>query len=372
MTKLLVIARYHNATMSQKLELLAQQANFTIWLIHPCTWQNELGRSAVTMMGDHIRSIPVRMYGLPSDPHRALYRSLTFSMHKIAPDIIHAEEEPDSLAAIQILLAHRLVAPRAKLIFNTWQNVNRTKTWYVRLVMALALHGCDAITCANSEAIEILRQNGYHRQAVVLPPIGVDTRVYQPASRATQEGFTAGFVGRLVPEKGIDVLIEAMRLVYRDVSSAEMRLLIMGDGPERPNLMKQVDEVGLRDFVTFIQPGSSEKVAEIMHRLDVLVLPSRTTSVWKEQYGRVLIEAMACKVAVIGSDSGAIPEVVGNAGLIFHEGKVAMLKEMLLQLITSPALRQQLAVAGYNRTMSHFTQERIAEKSAEFYRQLTS
>ena len=100
------------------------------------------------------------------------------------------------------------------------------------------------------------------------------------------------------------------------------------------------------------------------------MLPSRTTPVWKEQFGRVLAEAMACKVPVIGSDSGAIREVIGDAGLIFPEGNVAALADCLRLLNASPSLRHDLAERGYVRASGLYTQEHIAEQTADFYRQL--
>jgi glycosyltransferase involved in cell wall biosynthesis len=101
-----------------------------------------------------------------------------------------------------------------------------------------------------------------------------------------------------------------------------------------------------------------------------VVLPSCTTRVWKEQFGRILVEAMACKVPVVGSDSGAIPEVVGNAGLIFPEGDVAMLAECLQRLKESPELRHELAERGYVRATTLYSQEHIGRLSVNFYKEV--
>jgi len=101
-----------------------------------------------------------------------------------------------------------------------------------------------------------------------------------------------------------------------------------------------------------------------------VVLPSCTTRVWKEQFGRILVEAMACKVPVVGSDSGAIPEVVGDAGLIFPEGDAAALAECLRQLKESPELRQELAERGYVRAATHYSQERTGSLSVNFYKEV--
>jgi glycosyltransferase involved in cell wall biosynthesis len=106
--------------------------------------------------------------------------------------------------------------------------------------------------------------------------------------------------------------------------------------------------------------------------LDVLVLPSRATPVWKEQFGRVLTEAMACRVPVVGSDSGAIPEVIGEAGLIFPAGDASALAGCLARLQAEPALRAELAERGYQRVLRHYTQAGLAERTAQFYRQLAA
>ncbi len=107
-----------------------------------------------------------------------------------------------------------------------------------------------------------------------------------------------------------------------------------------------------------------------MNNLDVLVLPSRTTSVWKEQFGRVLTEAMACKVPVVGSSSGAIPEVIGDAGLVYPEGDIRELAECLRLLMQSRELRGRLSERGYKRVKSLYTQDVIAEKTDALYRRI--
>jgi glycosyltransferase involved in cell wall biosynthesis len=104
--------------------------------------------------------------------------------------------------------------------------------------------------------------------------------------------------------------------------------------------------------------------------LDVLVLPSRSRSNWVEQFGRVLIEAMACGVSVVGSDCGEIPNVVDDAGLIFSEGDVGALRQCLVRLMSSPELRADLALRGRRRVLAHFTQAQVATQTVAVYREL--
>ncbi len=105
-------------------------------------------------------------------------------------------------------------------------------------------------------------------------------------------------------------------------------------------------------------------------QLDVLVVPSRTLPNWKEQFGRILIEAMSCEVAVIGSNSGEIPNVIGSAGLVFPEDNVNALRKHLFTLQQDPELLTKLRQAGRQRVLDHYTQEQIAAKTVAVYRKM--
>jgi L-malate glycosyltransferase len=121
-----------------------------------------------------------------------------------------------------------------------------------------------------------------------------------------------------------------------------------------------------------------DEVPRYINAMNTLVLPSETTykfktltaAGWKEQFGHVLIEAMACKVPVIGSDSGEIPNVIGNAGLVFPEKDELALQSCLKQLIKQPELAQKLANLGYARVMEKYTNQALAKQQLEFYQQL--
>jgi glycosyltransferase involved in cell wall biosynthesis len=109
-----------------------------------------------------------------------------------------------------------------------------------------------------------------------------------------------------------------------------------------------------------------------MNSLDVLVLPSRSRSFWKEQFGRVLIEAMACGVPVIGSSSGEIPNVIGDAGLVFKEGDSAQLCEKLKLYCDDEGFRTACALKGLQRVLNSFTNERIAQRTLAVYERVAA
>jgi len=99
-------------------------------------------------------------------------------------------------------------------------------------------------------------------------------------------------------------------------------------------------------------------------------LPSRTRPNWEEQFGRVLTEAMACGSPVVGSTCGEIPQVIGDAGLIFPEGDVDALRAALLRLQRDDELRRDLAARGRARILAHYTQKQIAAETVAVYRQM--
>jgi glycosyltransferase involved in cell wall biosynthesis len=363
--RVLHIARYRSSSMERKLEVMATRPELALWLVRPAFWEDEYGKAVVNPVVSGCQVWQIPLMGKTNDPHRALYRTLTFGLPSIRPHIIHAEEEPDSLAALQIAMARRLFAPQAKLILHTWQNVNRPKRWYVRLVTHISLREADAILCANSEGVQVLREMGYSGPTAVIPPIGVDTRIFRPLERRPSQAFVVAYAGRFVPEKGLDTLMEAVARLGPGVE-----LWLIGNGPYRPALEELSRKLRIEERVRWLEPVPPERMPELLAQVDVVVLPSRTTRVWKEQFGRILVEAMACKVPVVGSDSGAIPEVVGDAGLIFPEGDVATLAERLRQLKESPELHQEISEWGYQRATMQFSQNYVAWQTLSFYRMI--
>jgi glycosyltransferase involved in cell wall biosynthesis len=168
-----------------------------------------------------------------------------------------------------------------------------------------------------------------------------------------------------VAEKGVDLLLEALAGLQ-----GIWRAYILGSGPEGEALQDQARRLGLADRVTFDDWLPSAQMPAYYRQLDVLVVPSRTRPNWKEQFGRVLIEAMACGVPVVGSDSGEIPNVIGDAGLIFPEGQVDILREHLGRLLRDLDLRSELAQRGRERVLAHYTQARVAAETYDVYRAL--
>ena len=144
--------------------------------------------------------------------------------------------------------------------------------------------------------------------------------------------------------KGLDTLIAAVAKL-----DIEYRLLIIGRGEYKAELVKDAERLGITDRIVWIDGMLPEKVPEYVNCMNALVLPSRTTPDWVEFFGRVLIEGMACEVPVIGSDSGEIPRVVGDAGLIFPEGDAEALADRIEQIVQNTSFANQLIQRGRAR-----------------------
>jgi glycosyltransferase involved in cell wall biosynthesis len=184
-------------------------------------------------------------------------------------------------------------------------------------------------------------------------PVGVVAHTlpeWDPAPAPPRQApFTIGFAGRLVPEKGIrDLLAAVARLDF------PARLLIVGDGP----LRSEVQSADLGRATLEVRTGiRGAELPDHYREMDVLVLPSRTTATWAEQFGRVLCEALLCGVPVLGSDSGEIPWVIATTagGVTFPEGDIGALAAALSKLAADPSQRAALAAQGRLGVEQHFS-----------------
>jgi glycosyltransferase involved in cell wall biosynthesis len=212
-----------------------------------------------------------------------------------------------------------------------------------------------------------LREKGFTAPAYVIPQFGVDPELFRPEdgkAASSDQPLSIGFAGRLVAEKGVDLLLNACaRLRF------PFRLTIIGEGPALAALRSHAADLGIQSQVTFAGGVRSTDMPGELRRLDTLVLPSLTRPNWTEQFGRVLVEAMACGVPVIGSRSGEIPAVIGEAGLTVPEADAGAIADALERLRADPALAADLARRGRERVLGNFTHQHIAGESVAVYRQ---
>jgi glycosyltransferase involved in cell wall biosynthesis len=310
---------------------------------------------------------------LPGRPHFHLYHGVRGLLDRVRPDLVHIDEEPYSAVTWQLVRACR--ARRLPALFFTWQSIPKALPPPFAAMRSHVFHSVAGAIAGTERAGQGLRQLGYAGPLQVVPQFGVDVTRFAPrpdlrAERRAALGigdgeFVVGFAGRLVPEKGGAVLVDALH----DLPAA--RLVVAGEGPERRRL-ERAARAQLNGRVRFEPWQGSLAMPAWLSALDALAVPSLTTRGWEEQFGRILIEAMACGVPVVGSDSGEIPRVIGPAGLVVPEGDARALADALTRLSHDPALRARLAAAGRNRVLAEFTNARVVERTVAFYRELTT
>jgi len=297
--------------------------------------------------------------------HLHFYPGLGHALRRLQPDICHIDEEPYNLSTFLALRQARAVGART--LFFTWQNLPRRYPPPFRNIEAYVLRHADYALVGNQEAETVLRWKGYQGPATLIPQFGVDPEIFRPQPEAVppSEPFVVGFAGRLEPYKGVLDLLEAMAGLQ-----GSWRLRLVGAGSLRDAIAERAAALGVAERVSLEPAVSSLDMPRFYRQLHALALPSRTMPNWKEQFGRVLVEAMACGVPVVGSDSGEIPNVIDGAGLTFPEGDVAALRSALEQLQHSPDLRADLARRGRERVLAHYTQAEVARATVEVYRRL--
>lgn len=355
-SKALVVGAYHS-----KLKQLAAQPGMDLIAVVPPSWRDERGELRLEhtpVEGYRFVVTPIRFNG---NFHLHYYPQLDHLLKQYKPDLVHIDEEPYNLATFLALRSARAI--NAHSIFFSWQNLNRTYPppfgWFEQYVLKHAAAGI----VGNRDSEQVWRAKGYRGLLAIIPQVGVEPDTFKPAERPEIHArFTIGYAGRLVEEKGVDLLLEALAGLCGDWQAD-----LVGSGPEQARLTELTHQLNLADRVRFLPWMPSNQTVEYYRSLDVLVLPSRSRSNWKEQFGRVLIDAMACGVPVVGSTCGEIPNVIGEAGLIFPENDVSALRAQLQRLQGDAALQRALAQRGRQRVLDHFTQEQIAYQTYEVY-----
>ena len=302
---------------------------------------------------------------------RDLYRVLS----SFCPDIIHVEQGDNALCYFQIIALKKLLRLSARIVFFTWINWHVYTSLKYRCSLGLIerfnRNNSAGAVVGNQDAQGILEQKQFNKPILVLPQLGVNNELFAPAAQQQKaDGGTIGFLGRFVAEKGIELLLQAFAQLHPHFPL--WRLVLVGKGPLRAELEKLVEHYGLSDSVSFGFPVTHHQMPALLNTLDIMVLPSYDTPEWKEQFGHIIIEAMACHVPVIGSSAGEIPHVIADAGLVFEQKNVHSLATCLHALMSDRHERLRLGKKGAERVAHFYSHQAIAHATRTFWSSILS
>lgn len=273
-------------------------------------------------------------------------------------DVIDIHEEPFALATAEILALRALRRQRAPYVLYSAQNIRKRYPVPFRWFERWALRGASGLSVCNDEAGAICVAKGFPGAPRTIP-LGIDPALWTPAAEPAPP-TVVGYAGRLAAHKGVDVLLEAVARTPR------LRLRVAGAGPDASALAERATHADLAGRVEFLGALPAEELAAFYQSVGVLAIPSLPTPGWLEQFGRVAVEAMACGVPVVASDSGALPDVVAGAGLLVPPGDPDALAAALLRVADEPGLADRLRAAGLARAAS-CTWDAVAEEYVDLY-----
>lgn len=286
-------------------------------------------------------------------------------------DLIHCWEEPYIFAGGQVAW---WTPKNTSLVYLTFQNKSKQYPFPFNWIENYAMNKSAGWVCCGQTVLEALKNRPGYSRPMRLIPLGVDLNCFYPCAEAKyqirqllnwEEDKTPviGFLGRLVPEKGLGLLMSVL-----DELQTPWRALFVGTGTMESSIRSWAQKYPQK--VRICTDVKHDQVPQHLNAMDILVAPSQTVSNWKEQFGRMIIEAFACGLPVIGSDSGEIPYVIQDAGMVVGEKDQLGWVKAISELLESPSRRQELACKGLERSRQLYAWPVVARQYLQFFNEL--
>jgi glycosyltransferase involved in cell wall biosynthesis len=308
---------------------------------------------------------------LSRSPHLFFYGARLRELLDRDWDIVHCWEEPYVIAGGQVAWWTR---QKSRLVF--WTGQTRVKNYPPPFgqIERYCFRRCAGWLSRGQLGVEAMMTKGYGHKPHEAIGLGVDIDTFKPDRQSgiailRQLGWDevaapiVDYVGRFVEEKGLRTLMAAL-----DAVTTRWRAIFVGGGPMENELKTWSARYANR--VRVVPAVTHDRVPEYLNAFDLLCAPSRTTPGWREIFGRMVIEAFACRVPVLSSDSGELPNVVADAGMIVGEDKVKEWTRALEMLLSNPTMRDDFGTRGFDRVNFHFTWAAIARKHLNFLERL--
>lgn len=371
--RLLVVSHACVTPINQQLYAsVEEETGWDITLVVPDAWRDGYGQTLSPdrwpSFGGQIQAMPVwRSGNVPLHVYRDPFVGL---LKDVAPHAVYVHNEPYAASTAQVYAANR-VASRVPFGFYSAQNIAKRYPppfrWTERAVLGESAFAFPVSTTVAS----VLQRKGFEGEAPVLP-LSLDPELYRPTPAAEVRAdlgvltgqLLIGYLGRVTEEKGLATLAYALDTAVK--GGADWRLAVVGSGPYERELDHLVTELGLSERVVRTGFVPHTQAPRYLSAFDVLAVPSETRPNWKEQFGRVIVEALSCGTVVVGSDSGEIPHLIKatGGGLIFPEGDPAALATQLHR-VADAAFRSELAGRGRAAVLERYSQSRAAHLFAQ-------
>lgn len=363
----------------QKCEYLAEYPDINLTLFAPKVWSENFQEIPIEKTSDPNYDVRTGRCVFKGYENRGVYYDLALprTIRDEQPDVICMLEEPFSLFALETVFFRNVFAPEAKLFFYTSDNHSwdhdypyRPSPVYKR-IFNYTSSNADYAAAVNEEARRILESKGFE-EPIELFSWGLDRSFFKEASgQSVREEFgldgpVVGYVGRLIEVKGVETLLEAVAAMEDD----DVEVLIVGDGPDKEYFESVARKLGIRDSTVFAGYVEPDEMYRFYSAMGTLVLPSYEE--FKERFGRVLIEAMACGVPVVGTNTGGIPEVIGDAGRLVEERNAEQLRDQLELLLNDDEIREELIQRGKRKVENNYTWQTFAEQMHDIICQLAA
>ncbi len=378
--KIRILAIGHSYVVALNRALLRQVAadpDFEVTVAAPNRFRSELGEIPFQPEppGSPLRVVPMNIrlgrsiYIFGYDGH-ALNRLLANGGF----DLVYAWEEPYIYAGFQIARAVARSAPKAVFCFRTAQSLPKRYPPPFNYFERVCLRRADGWVAGAHLVYENSVARGYPAAKGTILTLAVDTALFSPlpedAKKQIREelGLNSpilGFVGRLTAAKGIEVIQRAVEMLE---PSRPWSLLFLGSGPCEEDVLRWAGSRGWAGRIV-VKLVEHSAVPRFLAAMDVLLAPSLTTRGWKEQFGRMVIEAFACGVPVIVSDSGELPFLVGDSGWVVPEGQAPALAEAIRAALDMPERREEAIRKGLERAKTYSTIS-LGRQFGDYYRKL--
>ncbi|MDD2487246.1 MAG: glycosyltransferase family 4 protein [Candidatus Gracilibacteria bacterium] len=371
MQKILVIYQGLNIDLSIPTLYDKFGSNFDILIVCPSKIEYGLGfgigeyDNEKTKKFTNVTIKPINLLNYKNPLLRTLYGiDLYRTIKEFKPDIIHCYTELFSPTLSQVIFFKNLIDKEIKVVNYSWENLDWSKKILHGFFGRYAAAKINCVVCANEEAIREVKRFDIEDRKISKIYWGIDFSnfKFEDHDIGGKTEFKIGFIGRLLKDKGIQNLIESIANL-----GERYNLSLIGEGADKEYFISISNELGIQDRIKFHGKIEYSKLKEYIKDFDIFILPSISKPYWKEQFGRVLVEMMASGVPVIGSSSGAIPEVIGDRGLIFKEGDSIDLSEKIREILSDPIRYSQYSKSAYEYALDNYSQDVFMERLKGLY-----